>query len=180
MRTTSTLLTFHLTGRLTVPGVDTNPYTGYDDIHSGPFLFHGEVDVRLPPKARLVGVRDGDAAVAILLDNLRVHHVVATELAGRPLVVWERDGTASPLDTAEVADGRDVGATGVFDAKLDGRVLHSPPWAAPSATLRRRARGTCSATARRDRAEPLPDPRGARRHLLVRVGRLPTGDADRQ
>lgn len=102
----------------------TNPYTGYDDVHSRPFLFRGEIDGRLPPKARLVGIHDGDAAVAVLLNDLRAHHVITTQVAGRPLVVWEQDGTASALDSAMIADGREVGATGVFDSRLDGRVLH--------------------------------------------------------
>jgi uncharacterized protein DUF3179 len=102
----------------------TNPYAGYDDVHSRPFLFQGEIDGRQPPKARLVGIHDGETAVAVLLDDLRLHHAINTQLAGRPLVVWERDGTASPLDAAAIADGRDVGATAVFDSRVDGRVLH--------------------------------------------------------
>jgi hypothetical protein len=102
----------------------TNPYAGYDDVHSPPFLFRGDIDGRLPPKARLVGVRTGDAAVAVLLDELRAHHVITAQLAGRPLVIWERDGTASALDSAALAEGREVGATGVFDSRLDGRILH--------------------------------------------------------
>lgn len=102
----------------------TNPYAGYDDIHSRPFLFRGDIDGRLPPKARLVGIQDGDAAVAVLLEDLRAHHVITTQLASRPLVLWEQDGTASALDSAAIADGREVGATGVFDSRLDGRVRH--------------------------------------------------------
>ncbi|MFN2590251.1 MAG: DUF3179 domain-containing protein, partial [Actinomycetota bacterium] len=38
-----------------------NPYVGYDDERSSPFLFEGDLDPRLPPLARVVGVRiDGE------------------------------------------------------------------------------------------------------------------------
>lgn len=102
----------------------TNPYPGYDDVHQQPFLFQGHSDGRFPPMTRVVGIRDGAPAIAIPLDVLRQHHVMQLELAGRPIVVWEKDGTASALDAASIAGGRDVGATGVFDARIDGRVLH--------------------------------------------------------
>lgn len=44
-------------------------------------------------------------------------------LDGRPVVLWHLPGTASALDAPGVADGEDVGATGVFytDRLRDGR-----------------------------------------------------------
>jgi uncharacterized protein DUF3179 len=101
----------------------TNPYTGYDDISSKPFLFRGGIDGRYPPMTRLVGIRRAGDSVAILLDGLRAHHVVATTVGGQPVVVFERDGTASPLDAAAIPDGHDVGATAAFDPVVDGREL---------------------------------------------------------
>jgi hypothetical protein len=102
----------------------TNPYPGYDDVNQRPFLFQGRSDGRFPSMTRVVGVRDGGAALAVPLDVLRQRRVLELTIAGRPIVVWEKDGTASALDAATVADGRDVGATGVFDARVDDRLLH--------------------------------------------------------
>ena len=102
----------------------TNPYAGYDDVTSRPFLFRGGIDGRYPPMTRLVGIRGGGDSVAILLDNLRAQHVVASTVGGQPVVAFERDGRASSLDAAAIADGRDVGATGVFVPLVDGRELH--------------------------------------------------------
>jgi hypothetical protein len=49
----------------------TNPYERYDRPDSQPFLFQGVPDPRLPPKARVVGVRVGDDVVAFPYDVLR-------------------------------------------------------------------------------------------------------------
>ena len=49
--------------------------------------------------------------------------MVADRLADQPLVVFHAEGTATALGEAEIARGRDVGATGVFDPVVDGRTL---------------------------------------------------------
>jgi hypothetical protein len=92
-----------------------NPYRNYDQ-SDGPLrgFFPGEVDPRQAGKARVVGFGDGDEAVAVLTDHLAEVGVVDLELEGRPVVVWHVPGTASALHRDRVADGDDVGATGVF------------------------------------------------------------------
>lgn len=100
-----------------------NPYPGYDDIDSEPFLFDGEADGRLTAKTHIVGISDDDEAVAIPLGRLRDERVVNLEFSGQPLVVWWQAGTASALDDARVAGGRDIGTSGVFDPVLEGQEL---------------------------------------------------------
>jgi hypothetical protein len=100
-----------------------NPYAGYDDIDQSPFLFDGDPDGRLPAMTRVVGVQHGDDALAVQLEPLLEAGVVEATLAGRTVVVWARQGTASALDDGRVGDGRDVGTTGVFEPELDGRRL---------------------------------------------------------
>ena len=101
----------------------TNPYPGYDDVDSAPFLFEGEVDGRLAAKERVLGIeRDGDAA-AVRLDVLREDGVRELDLGGEKLVAWVVSGTTSALDAGTVSDGRDVGATGVFSRVVDGQEL---------------------------------------------------------
>ncbi|MQA85755.1 MAG: DUF3179 domain-containing protein [Streptosporangiales bacterium] len=101
-----------------------NPYVSYDEPTEAPFLFDGEPDRRLPPKTHVVGLRSGDEATAITLDRLVDARVLEIELAGRPVVVFARPGLASALDAWEVADGRELGATGAFDPSVNGRRLH--------------------------------------------------------
>jgi len=49
--------------------------------------------------------------------------VINDTQAGRDLAVFYAPGTSSALDTAVIAEGADVGATGVFEAVLDGQKL---------------------------------------------------------
>jgi hypothetical protein len=100
-----------------------NPYPGYDDIDTSPFLFEGEVDGRLAAKTRMVGLRSELDAVAVVLDDLLERRVVDVDFDGRRLVVWARPGTASALDATSVAGGRDVGATGAFLPRVGDREL---------------------------------------------------------
>ena len=108
-----------------------NPYLGYDDVEASPFLFRGEVDPRLPAMARVVGLGDPGDPVAVRTDELLARAVVELEVAGEPVVVLGAPGQASALDTREIADGADVGTTGVFSARLDGRTLSLRPGEAP-------------------------------------------------
>jgi uncharacterized protein DUF3179 len=105
----------------------TNPYPGYDDIHSSPFLFSGKTDGRLAAMTRVVGIDQGSDAVTVTLDVLRRSRIVEVTVAGQPIVVWLAPGTASALVDSTIAGGPDVGATGAFDPVLDGRALHFDP-----------------------------------------------------
>jgi hypothetical protein len=96
----------------------TNPYVGYDSA-STPFLFDGPTGGPLPQIARVVAFGGEQDPIAVPLDVLREQRVVAT---GDAVVLWT-PGTASALDAAEVAGGADVGASGVFDATVDGQAL---------------------------------------------------------
>lgn len=97
-----------------------NPYPGYDDVDEAPFLFDGEVDGRLAAKERVVGFGLDTEPTAVRLEPLLDDGVVATEVDRRPVTVWAIPGTASALEGSTVDDGRDVGATGVFVAEVDG------------------------------------------------------------
>ena len=100
-----------------------NPYPGYDDIDTSPFLFDGAVDGRLAAKQRVVGIQIDDQAVAMRLDRLGQQHVRELSVGDRQLVAWVAAGTVSALDHRTVPGGRDVGATGVFSRVLDGDEL---------------------------------------------------------
>jgi hypothetical protein len=106
----------------------TNPYVGYDDPSSAPFALIGEPDPRLPPKERVVGLRDGDAALAVPYSLLRDHAIgtwsaLATRVGDRLVVVFWHAGTLSPVDAADIERSEDVGSTGSFSPLLDGKRL---------------------------------------------------------
>ena len=97
-----------------------NPYSGYDEAGSNPFLFEGVVDGRLAPKERVVTVGSGAEATAFPFSELRKTGVATGTDGGRPVVVFWAPGTASALDAGTIDDGKDVGATGVFLVGIDG------------------------------------------------------------
>ena len=99
-----------------------NPYTAYD--LAGPGLYQGPtIPGALPAMARVVTVDMGSEAVAYPYEVLARVKVVNDTVASRPIVVFWRPGTASPLDASAVAEGRDVGSATVFSRIVDGRAL---------------------------------------------------------
>jgi hypothetical protein len=100
-----------------------NPYPGYDDVDNPPFLFGGTIDGRLAANTRVVGTGLDATPIAIRLDALLDAGVVPFDVDGEPVGAWALPGTASALDAGEIADGRGVGATGVFRTTHDDQVL---------------------------------------------------------
>src|SRR3989304_10035780 len=104
-----------------------NPYEGYQNINSSPFLSRGPKDNRLPPMERVVAVSLNGEDVAYPFSVLEKVRVVHDTVGGRPIVVFFEKGTASALDSPDIASGRDIGATGVFSPILEGRRLNFLP-----------------------------------------------------
>ena len=100
-----------------------NPYAGYDDVTSDPFLLDIDADPRLPAKQRIVGIRRGGDNVAVILDSVQEVGVLDTEVAGETLTIWHLPGTASALEGTQVAGGRDIGAIGVYLPEANGMAL---------------------------------------------------------
>ena len=101
-----------------------NPYAGYDT-RSGPFsrFFGGRDDDRLPRMERIVALERGGESVAVPFGHLEDSPVAHVEVGGEELVVFWAPGTASAVDAARIAGGRDVGATGVFRRRSGERTL---------------------------------------------------------
>ncbi len=101
-----------------------NPYAGYDDIDSSPFLFRGPATPgMLPPMARVLTVDLNGEAVAYPYDVLAETVVVNDVVGGEPVVVFWQPGVASALDSGAIAEGRDVGSAAAFSPVLAGRLL---------------------------------------------------------
>ena len=100
-----------------------NPYVGYDRIDNPPFLFRGDLDGRLLPKERVVTVTVGEVDAAFPFSILAQEKVVNYNVGGRDLAVFFKPGTRSALDDLLIGTSEEIGATGLFDADLDGRKL---------------------------------------------------------
>jgi len=70
-----------------------------------------------------VTVSVGGEDVAYPYTLLKERRVVNDTVGGTAIVVFYRSGTSSALDAGGVAEGFDLGASGVFSPQLDGRRL---------------------------------------------------------
>jgi len=100
-----------------------NPYVGYDEESSDPFLFDGEADPRFAPKERVIGLGDPGDPVAVSLKALSKARVLELDVSGDAVVIWAVEGLRSALDTADIAEGRELAASGAFLRMVNGRQL---------------------------------------------------------
>jgi len=102
-----------------------NPYFGYDDPDTTPFLFRGDFDERARAKERVVGVSVDGVDVAYSLQSVsgESHTVTAVSQGASDLVVLWSPGQATALEGPSVQFGRDVGTIGVFVPKLGDKTL---------------------------------------------------------
>ena len=100
-----------------------NPYVGYDNINSSPFLYRGPRDGRLRPMERVVTVSIGAEDAAYPFSVLEKVRAVNDIIGGREIAVLFENGVTSALDRGSIADSRDVGTAGVFDRRVNGKIL---------------------------------------------------------
>jgi hypothetical protein len=102
-----------------------NPYVGYDDSDTEPFLFRGVPDSRARSKERVVGVTHNDVDVAYSLQSISGDGPTATlfDHGGEQLVILWSPGQSTALEAAGVAEGRDVGSVGVFLPRVGEQAL---------------------------------------------------------
>ena len=104
-----------------------NPYVGYDRVDNPPFLFRGDPDGRVQPKERVAAFTIGSVDVAFPFSVLEDEKVVNYNVNGRDVAVFFKPGTRTALGGASIGDAAEIGATGVFDAVLDGWKLTFRP-----------------------------------------------------
>ncbi len=102
-----------------------NPYVGYDDATTDPFLFRGALDARAAAKQRVVGVALDDAASAFSLELVAEGSANATNasVGSSEIVIFWVAGQSTALEASRIDEGRDVGSTAVFDPVVDGEAL---------------------------------------------------------
>ena len=100
-----------------------NPYVGYDRVDKPPFLYDGELDDRLQPKERVLTVEIGETYAAFPFSVLETELVVNHNVGGVDLVALFKPGARSALDKGIISSSRQIGATGLFLAELDGEKL---------------------------------------------------------
>lgn len=106
-----------------------SPYEGYDR-GGGPwrqFFRFGRKDGRLPAMERIVALENSDEHLAVPFSILAEERVANVQVGGLDVVVFWAPGTASAVDHATIARGRDVGSSTTFAPELGGRGLRFEP-----------------------------------------------------
>jgi len=101
-----------------------NPYVGYDtDPDRDPLFGAPTDDDRLPPMERVIALEGDTETVAVLRSTVEDTGILADAVDNQPLVLFFTEGQASALETALVAEGRDIGTVAVFDPTVNGEAL---------------------------------------------------------
>jgi len=96
-----------------------NPYRGYDNISSTPFLFKDPLDPRLPPMERVLAVASEDSDEKFQLVPLTVLESSPLIQLGDVVVIATTVAT-SALDKSSIADSRLVPSAAAFESNVDG------------------------------------------------------------
>ena len=99
------------------------PYAGYDSRNDRPFKFVGELDDRLPPLERVVGLNIGDSDVAYPFTLFESRPVINDSIDGADIAFFYVPDTLSPFRGTLGSENPAVGSVGVFDPTVDGRKL---------------------------------------------------------
>lgn len=97
-----------------------NPYAGYDNINSFPFLFSGEQDDRLPPMERVLAVRQGERYTLFPFELLKKEPIIHY---GK-WVIFAHNTVRSALDQTLIAASRDIPVAAAFEPTVKGQSLH--------------------------------------------------------
>ncbi|WP_419943802.1 DUF3179 domain-containing protein [Candidatus Poriferisodalis sp.] len=100
-----------------------NPYVDYDRPDGDPYFFGDAPDSQLPPQTRVLVIRHAGDAVAVVHEALATAGVMSVDMGDAEVVAFHLPGTATPIQNSQVALGRDVGATAVYDPTVDGQRL---------------------------------------------------------
>ena len=100
-----------------------NPYEGYDDINSSPFLFRGKTDDRLPPMERVLALNKNDSTLLFGLSTLKDKPVINTEFAATPVTVFSFESMNSALDKARISESRLIPSAAIYRAVIDDKKL---------------------------------------------------------
>lgn len=100
-----------------------NPYVGYDNINTKPFLYRGKNDGRLPPNEKVTAIELNGNYKAYPYSITNKKHVINDVIDKTPILVLHLEGAVSALDKRTVSNSRNVGSTGIFNRKVNGKTL---------------------------------------------------------
>ncbi len=99
-----------------------NPYAGYSSSPQ-PFLFSGDVDGRLEPLSRVIGVTQDGAVAGYSFARAQAEGAINDEVDGVPIVVFHAGDTADALDQAAISVSAAIGSAVAHSPVVNGETL---------------------------------------------------------
>jgi hypothetical protein len=101
-----------------------NPYANYDSrVVPIVWFYRKPFDVRLPAMERVLGMVDGDDAVAFPFSYLNTTPLVQTKAGNSDVLIISKPGMASAVDARTIRESKDILAAAAYSRKLKGRSL---------------------------------------------------------
>lgn len=100
-----------------------NPYVGYDNINSKPFLYRGKTDNRLLPNEKIISVEINGKYKAYPYKITVKRSVINDDFNGQPILIIHIVGAVSALDARNIKKSVNAGSTGAFSRIVDGKTL---------------------------------------------------------
>ncbi len=100
-----------------------NPYAGYDNIKSNPFLFFGEHDKRLPPMERVLTIGINEDTLLVPVTPLNKQPVLNISIDQEPIAVFAAATATSALDKSVIAKSRLIPAAAAFSRLVGEKTL---------------------------------------------------------
>jgi len=98
-----------------------NPYSGYDDINSSPFLYAGKTDGRLAPMERVLSISDGAMHRIYPFERLETEILINDQLGEIDVVVMAQGKVLSALDDSTIAASREIPEATAWRRQVPGR-----------------------------------------------------------
>ena len=97
-----------------------NPYSGYDNINSSPFLYAGKTDGRLAPMERVLSISDGPTHRIYPFERLKTENLINDRLGQTDVVIMARGRVLSALDDSAIAASRKIPEATAWRRQLPG------------------------------------------------------------
>jgi len=101
-----------------------NPYVGYSSsARPIPQFFSGDLDDRLEPLSRVIGVSEGEAIASYSFERAQTEGAINDEIDGVPIVILHAGDTADALDESAIAVSEAIGSAIAHSPVVDGQTL---------------------------------------------------------
>jgi len=100
-----------------------NPYRGYDNINSIPFLMREESDLRLPPMTRVISLSHLGKTKIYPFSEIKKADIVHDKFAGKSIVIFQTGKIYSALDKRKITESRTIKTYRVFSTEMNNKFL---------------------------------------------------------